>query len=262
MKRQALHGLILCTLTLCGVTDAADKHRSMSEPTPWACYQPLVIVGEGWSQQFVIQNVDNYHKFNFRGTLRFFDREGKPWPVDVVGRGRVTSVPLDIPVYGSATVTTVVYNFEQQLGWARVDVQERLDDRAYIHAHTIFRKQAPGRPDLMTSVPMSSIFADNAVVYFDNTAGNVTGLAILASSDRTTEQTFTLTLFGENGQPFHRATRRFQPGQMWWIDLAAQIPDAANRRGQVLVEGSYPHLFTLQFTANGSFTAISTTEEF
>ena len=45
-------------------------------------YVPLVIIGEGWSQQIVIQNVDDEEAVT--GTLNFFDAFGDPWDVQLV----------------------------------------------------------------------------------------------------------------------------------------------------------------------------------
>ena len=39
---------------------------------------PLLIVGEGWSQTLVIQNVDDDRPSI--GILSFYTRAGKPWP--------------------------------------------------------------------------------------------------------------------------------------------------------------------------------------
>jgi hypothetical protein len=258
--------LSICFLLAAACFAADQKNRkNMTDPSPWPCYQPLVIIGEGWSQRFVIQNVGEYKKIPFKGTLRFFTQLGQPWSIDIVGRGQVSSIPLDIPVFGSLTIETVVMQFRQQLGWAMIQVEEDLDDRNYIHAQTIFRRQEPGRPDLMTAAPMSDIFTDDSVMYFDNTEGKSTGLAVLNSRiGSTSSLNFTMTFYGEDGQPFHRVTRQFRSGEMWWIDMANQFPATANRKGQVVIQGGFgdSQAFSLQFTPNGAFTAISTTADF
>ncbi len=257
--------LLFCAfLMLSPVFGAAESSKNrVSEPSlSHVAYQPLVIVGEGWSQEIIIQNIGPFRGTPLEGALEFFTASGEPWLVDVEGHGKVSTVPVSVPVYGSLTVKTMVFQTPQELGWARIRFPEDVDVRNFFHAYTIYRRQLEGLPDQMTSAPLSNItFGPDTVIYYDHTDGKLTGVALLnPPTDRHNFVDFTIRLYDETGELLHEEPRKLQKGEMWWFSLTADFPETEGKRGQLVVEGWEIQGFSLQFTPRGAFTAISNVE--
>jgi hypothetical protein len=226
---------------------------------------PLLIVGEGWSQSLVVQNVDDDRPSV--GNLKFYTREGEPWQVDLVDHGKTDTVPINLQPGHSMFVQTVEYLHPQELGWAFVDLDsEGLGD---ILCQTIYRKRQEGRPDLMTSAVLSDSGYDRMSLYFDNTDWKYAGVAILNSdqcSYCTDKPEFRIQVKNFDGSIVVERTRAFDYGELWWISLIHEFPETIDKRGILVVEpverfDGEVSGFSLQFTPNGAFTAIVPFEE-
>jgi hypothetical protein len=90
MKKLLVVGALLSAQMMIG---ADDKSRRESRYTVGPSVQPLVILGEGWSQQFVLVNVSHYDPEPTVGSLAFY-RDGRPWRVPIKGRGSVDSISI------------------------------------------------------------------------------------------------------------------------------------------------------------------------
>src|SRR5262245_46932802 len=113
-----LRTTFIVTLLIGPTLFGADNRRNLRPDLLTNAYVPLIIIGEGWSQQIAIQNVDE--KESVTGTLKFFTAQGEPWRVELVGRGTadtffVTLLPNQMAVY-----ETTVRFAPQTLGYAYI----------------------------------------------------------------------------------------------------------------------------------------------
>ncbi|MBK9166592.1 MAG: hypothetical protein IPM24_03915 [Bryobacterales bacterium] len=228
-------------------------------------YQPLVIVGEGWSQQIIVKNVDREGDA-LVGTLDFFTANGAPWEVELVGRARASRYFITLNPGQVAVFETVVKDHGQVLGFARTDVA----CCAWYGAQTIFRKQTEGRPDLMASVSLDDKAFRVAHIPFDNIDGKYTGLGVLNTRSCLRECTpndrgaFRYTFRDEAGVPFETRDVAQQNFTLSWVNLGAEFPSTNGRRGSLEISAVNPEdrilldvaAFSLQFTPNGAFAAI------
>lgn len=229
---------------------------------------PLVIVGEGWSQRIVIQNVDS--DTPAIGTLSFYTKDGDPWQVTLRDKGTESVFLLNLSPGQTAIFETVVSDAPQTLGWGLVDLTTQgLGD---IFGQVVFRKSAEGRPDFMTSHVLGKQGFRSTTTFFDNTSGNYTGMAILTSEtcnysfcqDETNE--LIVTVSDLDGNVITRKTITQGYGMLYWMNLGLDFPETNGRIGtfNVRVKESYSinlSAFSLQFAGNGAFTAITPFED-
>lgn len=244
-------------LTAQFVVAADDKPRKDSQYTVGSSLQPLVILGEGWSQQFVIVNVSYYSPEPTVGTLAFY-REGQPWRVPIKGRGTVDRINLVIPPGGIVMLETEVSNGQQVLGWADFDLVDDTDQWGIYRAYTVFRKQTPGQPDLMTSVPFAESLEDEWVIPMDLADGKYPGIGIVNTSTFSSG-TYTFEVYDLNGTRIKTFSKTVRARSLSWFSLVGEHPDLAGRQGQIKVSGGPVYssaVFSLQFAGNGAFTAI------
>jgi len=258
MKRLAL--LLLAFSSL----HAAEPGKAIRPDLLTDAYVPLVIIGEGWSQQIVIHNVDDEEAVT--GTLNFFDAFGDPWDVNLVEQGRgdtffVTLLPNQIAVY-----ETVVSFGVQILGYAYIDLN--CCPRSMIQ--TIFRRQEANRPDLMTSFPIGEDSFESVQIMFDNRGGKFAGVGILTTGfcfSFSCETVMDVILRDANGNVIVQERRTQQNGTLWWFSLSVEYPQVRGMVGSLEVKSDDPDSdfiravgFSLQFAPNGAFTAVTTAE--
>ncbi len=243
---------------------AAESNKAIRPGLLTDAYVPLIIIGEGWSQQIVIQNVDEEESLT--GTLKFFTAQGDPWPVELVGRGAsdtffITLLPGQMVVY-----ETIVRFHPQILGYAYIDT----NCCPYNLIQTIFRRQEANRPDLMTSLAIGEDAFRSIHLMFDNRGGKYAGVGILNTRtcySFSCETTFDLVFRDENGNVILKDSRTQRNGTLWWFSLSANYPQLAGRLGTLEVKSGDPEReyisavgFSLQFAPNGAFTAVVTAE--
>jgi hypothetical protein len=246
----------LITITCFGAT-AADFQRGTSAYTIGPSVQPMVIIGEGWTQQFVFVNLSHYSAEPTVGTLSFFTKDGQPWKVPLKGKGSVDHVDLNIKPGQMVMLETDVLFSAQNLGWAYFDLSDNTHEWGIYHAYTVYRKQANGRPDLMTSVPFVDGLEDEWIVPFDNEGGKYPGVAMVNSS-RTSRTTFIFDVYDLDGNQLKMFSKTLSPRSLSWFSLIDEHPDLAGKRGQIKVSGGFASsaVLTLQFAGNGAFTAL------
>ena len=170
LKLTAL--LLFLVLTGAPVVSAADARKNTSAYTIGPSVQPMVITGEGWSQQFVFINVSYYSPEPTIGTLTFYTKDGQPWRLPIKGRGIVDHIDLNIRPGQMVMLETEVLTTPQSLGWAQFDLSRNTDEWGIYRAYTVYRKQTVGQPDLMTSTPFVDGLEDEWIIPFDNEGGN------------------------------------------------------------------------------------------
>ena len=151
--------------------DAPQVNPRTSEYTIGPSVQPMVIIGDGWQQKIVIVNVSYYKPEPTVGTMRFYTKDGKAWKVPLQSYGLTDHVDINLNPGQMIVLETEVSWNPQSLGWAYFDLVSNTDQWGIYHGYTVFRKQTPGQPDLMTSVPLVDSLEGNWIVPFDNTDG-------------------------------------------------------------------------------------------
>ena len=219
--------------------------------------QPMIIVGEGWTQQFTFVNVSYYAAQPTVGTLSFYTQDGKPWKISLKNLGTVDHVAINLSSGQMLTIETVISAQPQQLGWASFDLSSNINQWGLYHAFTVYRKQMQGQPDLMTSVGFADGLEDEWIIPFDNTGGKYPGIALVNSNPVQTT-TFSFQVFDTTGNAVKTFTKVVQPHCLAWFSLVGENPDLASLAGQIKVRGGFlsSAVFTLQFTPNGAFTAL------
>jgi hypothetical protein len=248
--------LLLIAVSLFGA-EKKDRTRQTSSYTIGPSIQPMIIFGEGWSQTFTLINVDYYDEGEPTvGTLRFFTRDGQPWKLPLKVYGAVEQVPVNLRSGQMMMLETEVSQTSQQLGWAFLDLSSNTDEWGIYHAFTTYRKQSPGSPDLMTSVPFVDDLEDEWIIPFDNTGGKYPGIAYVNTS--TTRDTLTVDVYDKDGK-LRKSFERTVPGRtLQWTSLLAEHPDLAGIAGQMILraDGFRAAVLALQFAPNGAFTAV------
>lgn len=221
---------------------------------------PLVIIGEGWSQQFILQNVGSR---TATGTIRFWAQDGSPWEVELVGRGTRSTFPISLLPDEIVILETKVEFHGQLLGTATVGFSE--GDRTT--GQTIFRRQEDDRPDFITSFPLGegTLRVGKLRIPFDNRDGKYAGVGLfhLGLVDRRLR----IRLRDAEGLVFHEEVVAQAFRTLWWFSLSAQYPQSNGRIGTLEVTDAdgldflFISGFSLQFTPNGAFTAVVPFEE-
>ncbi len=253
----------LTGLILAGHLAAQVKPRT-SGYTVGPSVQPLVIIGEGWTQQFIIVNVDYYDKTPTVGTLSFFTASGKPWNLPLQGLGSVSRVPVNLASGQMMVLETQLSNAPQQLGWANLDVSLSSTGDGIYNAYTIFRNQQTGRPDLLTTSYFADGLEDEWVLPFDNTQGRYPGIGIVNTNPFGTSETYVLRVYDSGGALLKSITKSVNAMALNWFSLVAENPDLAGARGQIKITGGLfdSAVFSLQFTPNAAFTSMPVTSTF
>ena len=255
MDQVKLIALYVLTIPSCLL---AQVHPRTSQYTVGPSVQPLVIIGEGWTQQFVIVNVDYYEKTPTVGTLSFFTADGKPWKIPLVGLGNVSQVPVNLGSGQMMILETQLFTSPQQLGWANLDISLAPGQNGIYNAYTIFRNQQNGRPDLLANANFVDGLEDNWILPFDNTQGKYPGIGIVNTNPFGAVERYTLRVYDLSGVLLKTITKTVPAMSLDWFSLLAENPDLAERRGQIKVTGGFADsaVFSLQFTLNAAFTDV------
>ena len=262
--------LILICLLFPARVSADDGARKVST-TGSELYQPLIIVGEGWNQKFIFQNIEDVHsEFSepSRIRLHFFSRDGEPWNVPLKHYGPTQELEVDIPIGGVAVIETEVFFHEQHLGWCKVEMTDSAKN-GYLLAQTVFRRQETGRPDFMTTTPLVHKSYEYSAIFIDQTGWKYHGVGVLNAdecpySGCPDSADFHVTFTdADTGEVLVDNTKRIGWGRLWWFSLVHDYPQTINRRGLLRIQPVEKYdgmsaTFTLQFAPNGAFTALST----
>jgi hypothetical protein len=197
-----------------------------------------VIIGEGWSQQFVIVNVSYYDPEPTIGTLSFYTRDGQPWRLPIKDRGNVDRLDVNLKPRQMLVLETEVLDSPQVLGWLHFTLSRIRMNGVLYHAYTVHRKQTPQRPDLMTSVSFADGLEDDWIVPFDTNDGKYPGIAVVNSD--TSRVAFTFMVYdaddrtGDGMKVFNRSVAG---RSLLWFNLLQGHRELAGKRGQIKIIG-------------------------
>lgn len=202
---------------------------------------PMIIVGDGWSQRIVLQNVD---KWSTVSRLQVFTKDGDPFPIEIRGFGTASSFTLNIQP-GNTLVLDLPAKYEpQKLGWAYFEQYTTGPSGDYsgigdTFGQLIFRKQTPGLPDFMCSMILSDRGYDKLTAFFDNTGVNYTGMGILTSSTpspSTSPLSLRVTVRDIAGTVISQKTITQKRATLYWMNLGVDFPETVGRMGTFEVE--------------------------
>ncbi len=235
---------------------------------------PLVIRGEGWTEQLVIQNVDRNYDTNLY--IAFFRYDGTPWTVTLRMRGinmwggsedlLTDSVfTLYLPKLGGQAVLELPTSFgAQELGMAYIFQDPDKQPQGEFFGQAIFRREEPGQPDLMTTMPFSALAEEYISVFFDNEGWKYPGVGVVAldAADifRTRDIQVKMAIRTQDGAVNKIVTRRVRNMGLIWFSLVHEFPETINRLGRIDIWTDEPTVLlssmSLQFAPNRAFTAI------
>jgi hypothetical protein len=227
---------------------------------------PLIVLGDGWTQRFVLQNVDD--TIPSAGTISFFSDTGGPLSVNIKGKGVVTALPFNLSVGTTTFYETVPSNTPQKLGWASLHLGS--GGQGNMFGQTIFRKQTAGLPDFMCSMPFGAVALHKLTTFFDNTGTNYTGMGIVAQDNCasvpcTGSVNLRVTVRDDSGFIVSQKIVSQKQGTLHWMNLGTEYPETNGIAGAFevdVIDAATTILsgVSLEFAGNGAFTAISTFE--
>ena len=252
-----------------------------SNPSTILQMVPLVIVGEGWSQKIILQNVDE--QLTVRGMVVFSRQDGSLWRIPI----KITNAAgtfdyidnfylFDLAVGSMVMLETNVSYGPQELGVAYVLNSEYGVGRFV--GQTIYRKQVAGRPDLTTSIPLAGLATDWLTIPFDNTDGKYPGVGVaplqFTAGAEGSPLVYAMYIRTIDGSVDRMTSRQAPLGGLDWFSLVHEYPETAGKAGVIRIEvppsGGHAdpledRLFlsavSLQFTQNGAFSGITTYEK-
>lgn len=128
----------------------------------------------------------------------------------------------------------------------------------------IFRREEPGQPDLMTTMPFSALAEEYISVFFDNEGWKYPGVGVVAldAADifRTRDIQVKMAIRTQDGAVNKIVTRRVRNMGLIWFSLVHEFPETINRLGRIDIWTDEPTVLlssmSLQFAPNRAFTAI------
>lgn len=222
---------------------------------------PLVTIGDGWTQRFVLQNVDLVNPSS--GTLTFFNSNGGPMAVDMAGIGSSNQFTFTIEVGRTVIFQTVPNSSPLQIGWASLQLNAAGPGNTF--GQIVFRKQSPGLPDFMCSMVLGGLAYTKLSTFFDNTGSNYTGMGIVTCAGMPVcsgNVNLQVTVRDISGVIVSQKIITQRQGSLYWMNLATDFPETGNRMGTFEVQPLNASTTTLtgislQFAANGAFTMIT-----
>lgn len=194
--------------------------------------------------------------------VNFYADGGAPLEVPVVGRGRVSSLNLDIPAGGTVTIATDQDSTDPlTTGFARITVPcPSASECGDIGGSAVFTQKVPGRPDFESVVPLLSSLAGKYVVPFDNTTGFATGIAIATpkfNAAETADRTVRVVAKSEAGAVVFDQNVTMKANGHDFYDLATRFPQLAGARGTLeFSTQDFVVVLGLRFNSTGAFTAL------
>jgi len=202
-----------------------------------------VADGGGWKTTILLVNNDTVAA-SF--TVNFWQDNGQPFPVPLVGSGPLSTVTGTIPPGGSRAIQTSGSGSPVVTGWAEVLSNQSLGGTA------IF---ASGGQE--AAVPLLATGGTRLMLPFDNSAGLALGVA-LANPSTTQDTTVSVTLRNENGVVISNEPAISLPHH---THTSFVLPVRSSRpediRGVVELDSSGGAIFVLGVRSNnGAFTSI------
>jgi len=229
-------------------------------------YVPLVIIGDGWTQRIVLQNVDD--KWSSTGQITFYTDKGTPFSVNMKGIGSFSSFTFNIPQGKTLLFETVPDYNTQRLGWALIQQYTTGNSSGGDYSgigdmfgQLIFRKSTLGLPDFMCSMVLGGQAFSKLTTFFDNTGNNYTGMGIITSAITTGSVDLQVTVRDISGIVVSQKIITQQQKTLYWMNLGVDFPETVGRMGTFEVTPVKPYSteltgVSLQFSGN-AFTIIT-----
>ena len=222
---------------------AAEDQQKNVEFNPDAQVFPHVAIGGVWSSEMTLVNLDPDDEAVF--TLSFYKPDGTPWIMTIPGLGTNSEWEIVLPPEASAVYKPEWPGNTIETGSAIID--QPAD--AQIAGHIIFTDQTEGRPVFEAVVPLSSDSEWYLNMPFDNTAGNVSCIAI--ANPASGETLYSLEFSNNDDELIDL----FTDGVLGSRDqqsfcLPNEFPETAGERGLIRITGSSNNLSVLGFRFN------------
>lgn len=219
---------------------------------------PQFVTGGGWATTITL--------INFRSTavtvpVKFYLDGGAALEVPILGLGNRSSVDVNLPAGGSATIATdPAAAGNVRVGFARMTVPCTSPTACgEIGGFAVFTQRVAGRPDFEAVVPMASSLAGKYVISMDNTAGFATGVAVAAptySATETGNRTVVMTVKDENGNVLHTENLDLKANGHTSFSIKTRVPALADKRGTIeFTTSAFVSVLGLRFQDQGSFTS-------
>jgi hypothetical protein len=224
---------------------AAETEQKNIEFFPNAQVFPHVAIGGVWSSEMTLVNLDPDDEAAF--TLRFYKPNGTPWTVTIPGLGTNSQWNIVLPPEASAVYKPDWPGQTIETGWAVID--QPVD--AQIAGHIIFSDLTEGRPPFESVVPLSSDSEFYLSMPFDNTANNVSCIAI--ANPVSSQVLYSLEFSNNDDELIAIYTAGSLSGRnQTSFCLPSEFPETAGERGLIRITGSNSFLSVLGFRFNTS----------
>lgn len=219
-----------------------------------------VVDGGTWKTTFVLTNLTTSAAHFF---MAFYSNDGTPLELPIEGIGTTSALSGSIAPKGTLIFETPGTAEELKQGSAFFYCLDRPAGQTgaqvigtTVGAAAIFRQRVPGRQDVEAVVPVSSLADSKLTFPFDNSAGFLTGIAIVNGS--TSAIPVTATIRNEDGSLLMQEVFPLGGRSKVVFVVPERYPATAGRRGSIELTTTSPGLggLGLRFSPNGSFTSM------
>ncbi len=222
-----------------------------------------VVDGGTWKTTFVLTNLTS-EATPF--LMAFYANDGTPLTLPIVGVGDSSAISGTIAPNGTLILETAGLSDELRQGSAIFFCLDRpaSDVNAKpvatkLGGAAIFRQRVPGRPDFEAVVPVSALDDSKLSFPFDNSAGFVTGIALINANS--SANSMLLVIRDEEGRIIGQDVFTLAGRNKSVFVVTEKYPQTAGKRGSIEVSAPMGGLggLGLRFNPNGSFTSMHPT---
>jgi len=134
-------------------------------------YMAQIADGGGWDTTVTVVNTSDFAE---QVTVLFFDENGDPLTLGIVGLGSYPGAQWNLPAYGVGFLKTTGAGASTIQGYATVNGRT-------VSATATFRWVVPGQPDFEVAVPALPL-VQRMIFSFNNADGYATGIALVGHS--------------------------------------------------------------------------------
>ena len=208
-----------------------------------------------WTTTFTLVNTGTQP---VQATLNFFDDNGNPLPVPLAfpQSGTAAGSPVSTatvtvnPGAGQVVQTAGLTSHATQTGWTQLLATGNLDGFAVF-------QQANGSSIQEAVVPLENINPSAFVIWFDNTSGNATGIALANAVAQ--GATVPVTIRDDTGAILLSTTTTLAADGHTSFDLASTYAQTSGKRGTVEFDtpaGGQISVLGIEFSPAGAFSTI------